>query len=278
MGLIGKIKDTAKKVGDTVKSSPIINEISNVASQSGAAIAEQANNCDNFKDQIKDNNNKIDRYQSQINELNATIARNKVKSNQQQNQIDQDEATRANLNNKIADLRTKIGSAKAKIAQLTEQMAAAEIVCNATIHDLNSRLEESDISNNVQILLNVQKDAIIADEYLLSHYPRTPNDITKEKIEYREVEHQKLVTLSKTLDVLFYCIFIAFFIIIIITGNFKFKEHFLLYLFIILLPFIFPYFYKMCKYFYSLTNNFSYGPKNAFIDNSNDPFLTAYNV
>jgi hypothetical protein len=235
------------------------------------------NNCDTFKEQIREKNNKISRYQIKIERLKALMEPNILTINTLQNQIGQDTILQTSLNDQILGLNDQINLAKEEIIRFKQQMEANEIECSKEKHDLQGIINDSDISNNVKILHNIKRDANIADEYLSSHYQKISNDITKEKIEYREVEHQKLVTLNKTLDILFYCIFSAFVIIIIVTGNFKFKEHFLLYLFMILIPFLFPYLYKLCKHFYGL-NSSSYGPKNAFIDKSNDPFLSAYNI
>ena len=143
---------------------------------------------------------------------------------------------------------------------------------------LQQQIYEEELNSNINVLLNFERGANSVGNYMNKNNPVIKNDLISEKIEYRELEHQKLVNLNKTIDLLFYCILVAVFIVMVITNNFKFKEHFLIYLFVFLIPFLFPYLYKMCKYFYNSLQTNSSGPKNAFIDNNNDPFIKAYNV
>uniref|UniRef100_A0A6C0EVQ2 Uncharacterized protein n=1 Tax=viral metagenome TaxID=1070528 RepID=A0A6C0EVQ2_9ZZZZ len=151
-------------------------------------------------------------------------------------------------------------------------------ICDAAKASLQDTINENQLISSIYILSQFEIGAKNVGDYITKKYPSSTNDLISEKIEYREIEHQKLVTLNKTLDILFYCIFVAFVIIIVITGNLKFKEHFLIYLFILLIPFIFPYLYKMCKYFYNSLQTNTSGPKNAFIDNTNNPFVKAYDI
>lgn len=125
---------------------------------------------------------------------------------------------------------------------------------------------------------NITKTEGFSDKENFTDLPLYNINSVTAKIEYRDIEHQKLTKLNKLLDTLFYGLFISFLLIIILIGNFNFKERFLFYLIIGLIPYIFPYIYKMCKYFYYKMNNNSYGPKNAFIDIKNDPYIGAYNV
>ena len=92
--------------------------------------------------------------------------------------------------------------------------------------------------------------------------------VNYKKIEYRNIEHQKLYTINKILDILYYCFYFSFVIIIIFTKNLG-REHFLTYLFIGLIPIIYPFLFKFIKIFINYFSNLSHGPKNAFIDINN---------
>ena len=89
-----------------------------------------------------------------------------------------------------------------------------------------------------------------------------------EKIKYRDIEHEQLANKNKLLDILFYSLFFSFIIIIVCTRNIN-REHFLIYIFIGLIPFIYPLLFKYIKYLFNYISNKSHGPKNAFIDINN---------
>ena len=99
--------------------------------------------------------------------------------------------------------------------------------------------------------------------------------VNYKKVEYRNIEHEKLHTINKALDILYYCFYISFIIIIIFTKNLG-REHFLTYLFIGLIPIIYPFLFKFIKILINYFSNQSHGPKNAFIDNRN--YESAYNI
>jgi hypothetical protein len=99
------------------------------------------------------------------------------------------------------------------------------------------------------------------------------------KIKYREIEKQKLNNFNKLLDVLFYCFYFGFILIMIFTENIK-REHFLIYIFIGLIPIFFTILNKITKNNNTLNifNVFDIlnGEKNAFIDN--DTEHDAFNI
>jgi uncharacterized protein (UPF0335 family) len=100
------------------------------------------------------------------------------------------------------------------------------------------------------------------------------------KIHYREIEKQKLTNTDKILDTLFYCFYVSFIIIMIVTRNIN-AEHFVFYIFIGLIPFLYPFVFKNANY---LIHSFKIdGPKNAFIesdenDENNKNMIHAYNI
>lgn len=91
-----------------------------------------------------------------------------------------------------------------------------------------------------------------------------PN-VLYEKVNYREIEHQKLTNINKALDILFYSFYFSFLLIMICIGNTK-KEHFLIYLFVGLIPIIYPFLFKFGKIFVNYLSPPLHGPKNAFLD------------
>jgi hypothetical protein len=124
-----------------------------------------------------------------------------------------------------------------------------------------------ELQNNLDVSLN-----------LLFNYLKKINinpDVLYEKINYREKEHEKLHKINNLLNILFYCFFIAFIIIMICTGNTQ-REKFLVYLFVSLIPIVYPYFFKLAVYLVNYVYTDSQGPKNAFININNTLF--GYNI
>jgi hypothetical protein len=123
------------------------------------------------------------------------------------------------------------------------------------------------LQNNLDVSLN-----------LLFNYLKRQNidpNIIFEKIRYREKEHEKLHKINNTLNILFYCFYIAFLIIIVCTGNTK-REQFLIYLFVGLIPVVYPYLFKLAVYIVNTFSSDSHGPKNAFININSTIF--GYNI
>lgn len=119
-----------------------------------------------------------------------------------------------------------------------------------------------ELQNNLDVSLN-----------LLFTYLKKQNidpNIIYEKINYREKEHEKLYKINNLLNILFYCFYVAFLIIIICTGNTQ-REKFLIYLFVGLIPIIYPYLFKLASYIVNYLHTDSQGPKNAFINIKNTP-------
>ena len=123
------------------------------------------------------------------------------------------------------------------------------------------------LQNNLDVSLN-----------LLFNYLKKINvnpDVVFEKINYREKEHEKLYKINNLLNILFYCFYLAFIIIMICTGNTQ-REKFLIYLFVGLIPIIYPYLFKLAAYIVNYLSSDSQGPKNAFININNTNF--GYNI
>ena len=67
----------------------------------------------------------------------------------------------------------------------------------------------------------------------------------------------------------------AFIIIIVCTGNTE-REKFLIYLFLGLIPIIYPYLFKFAVYIVNYVSSDTQGPRNAFINTNNTQF--GYNI
>ncbi len=146
------------------------------------------------------------------------------------------------------------------------------------LNDTIDNLTETNYSNKVfnnQNLLKLNKNVDQDLQYIFSDL-KTKNINPKllySKIKYREIEKQKLSNTNKILDILFYCFYFAFIIIIIFTRNAKI-EHFLIYIFIGIIPFVYPFLFKNIKYILHLFH--LDGNKNAFIENQNT--FDSYNI
>lgn len=153
----------------------------------------------------------------------------------------------------------------------------------SNIDDLNSRifdlykiillLEEKIYSNvvyNNQNLLKLTKNIDSSLNNLFSYLKKqniSPN-VIYEKIEHRDIEHEKLYNTNKIIDVLFYCFYFAFVLIMICIGNTK-REYFLIYLFVGLIPFIYPFIFKFLLYIIKYLSIDLHGPKKSFVDINN---------
>jgi hypothetical protein len=186
----------------------------------------------------------------------------------------------------IADLKAQIVVLKTTIANLENQVKALtgtiEIldVKVASLIEENMFLQEQVFVNdvtNTQNLLGLSETIDVSLNTLFSYLKRVDinPDVIYEKVNYREIEHEKLHNINKVLDILFYSFYCAFLLIMVCMGNIK-REHFLIYLIIGLIPIVYPFLFKLIGYLMSYISTNSYGPKNAFIDINNT--IYAYNI
>ena len=128
----------------------------------------------------------------------------------------------------------------------------------------------SNVIYNNQNLLKLSKtiDSSLNNLFNYLKKENISSDVIYEKIEYRDIEHEKLYNRNKILDVLFYCFYFAFILIMICIGNIK-KEYFLIYLFIGLIPYIYPFIFKLLLDTIKYLSTKVHGPKNAFVDINN---------
>jgi hypothetical protein len=181
------------------------------------------------------------------------------------------------LSGDIIDLSGDILNIKNKISQdelTTEQLNKYIGLLNNKIIDLTEKNYSNKVYNN-QNLLNLNENVDQDLRYIFSDL-KTQNinpKLLNTKIKYREIEEEKLLNTNKVLDILFYCFYGAFIIINIVTRNIK-MEHFLIYILIGLIPFVYPFLFKNIKnimHIFHLDGN-----KNAFIENENT--FDSYNI
>jgi hypothetical protein len=104
---------------------------------------------------------------------------------------------------------------------------------------------------------------------LLTNYlPINNAQTTYEKVEYRDEEHDKLKTTNRIINIVYYCGVVLLLLLLYTENNLFPDERYPLYIFLILLPYLYPWIYKFAaKIWGFIYPVFDYtGPKNAFID------------
>ena len=229
-------------------------------------------NLSGFKTTILDSTAKLSKSLTDFDILNKKYNELKPTQTLYNAQLDIDRFEINNLSREISELKAQIitlenilKADKLKIQALNENIDVLNSKIGALILEIYSNI----VYNNQNILkLN---ETIHADfNQLFTHLKKQngDSDIFYEKIMYRDIEHEKLYNINKALNVLFYCVFFAFILIMISTGNIN-REKFLIYLFVGLIPVIYPFLFKMGTYLLKYLSNDSHGPKNAFIDINN---------
>ena len=127
------------------------------------------------------------------------------------------------------------------------------------------------------VVVNKSKDDFMS--YLMSINPIPNTDILYKKIEYRNEEHEWLSTINNWLTFLYFALLLVLFSLLAVSGKLFLRERFILYLFLVVLPFAFPYLFEILKYLfgYLFPNVSTHGPKNAFLEVKTD-LIDSYNV
>jgi chromosome segregation ATPase len=148
-------------------------------------------------------------------------------------------------------------------------------VLDRTILELETKIYSNVVVNN-ENLLNVSEDMDTSLNYLFTNLKKQSlsSDVIYDKIDHRDREHEHLYNRNKIFDILFYCFYCSFLLIMICTQNIQ-REYFLIYLFVGLIPFIYPFVFKWILYLIKYLSTDIHGPKNAFVDINNT--LIAYN-
>jgi hypothetical protein len=190
----------------------------------------------------------------------------------------------AELNAQLAQLRTELANEK-------ELYNTYFLLYNNALEDVTSANNERDIARDAQLFAEFNQEAsetqtLITDlnqpyvtngdnlVAMLSKYiPKSNADATYTKIQYRDVEYSKLKNINTIINGVYYFGVIFLFILLFTSNNFYLKERFMFYIFLILLPFLYPWLYlyvtKIWRFLFPVS--LLSGPKNAFIDESTQP-------
>lgn len=198
--------------------------------------------------------------------------------------IETDEASKEMYDAQITSLSIQIGQLNSSIGILTSTKSNNISRLNKlenTIDELENTIDElieKDYSNKVsnnQNILELSEYIDTSLNYLFSFFKKKLSaDVFHEKIDQRDKEHESLYNNNKAFDILFYCFYFSFLLIMICTESVK-REHFLIYIMVGLIPFIYPFVFKFILYLIKYLTNSRHGPKNAFVD-INNTFI-AYN-
>jgi len=102
---------------------------------------------------------------------------------------------------------------------------------------------------------------------------------TYRKIEYRSAEQETLSTLNQYVTFTYYVAFGVLIMLLATSGNLFLQERFLAYLFLLMLPVIYPFIFSWTYRTVSawMTPDPTHGPKNAFLD-SKPSTMDAYDM
>jgi hypothetical protein len=103
--------------------------------------------------------------------------------------------------------------------------------------------------------------------------PIDESDTNFRKVEYRTEEHEKLRLVNRIINIVYYACLILLFMLLFTNDTLYLKDRFVLYIFLLLLPYLYPWIWLLGNKLKNLIMpdiNYT-GPKNAFIDKSVDP-------
>jgi hypothetical protein len=168
---------------------------------------------------------------------------------------------------------------------------------NAILEQLNYDASYSDLqniigNNDLNLLVTNSMDSktdtenrTMVDMFnkFSKYMPETNPELTYRKIQYRDMEHDKLKWINNMMNIVYYSLLITLFLILYSSENLHFKERFLLYFFLIIAPLIFPFVYNFIKKIFNWFGNSVnpiHGPKNAFLNSADDhkPIFDGHNI
>jgi hypothetical protein len=169
-------------------------------------------------------------------------------------------------------LLTQRAEFKAEQLKIKEQS-----MCSVYISDLaalQKKFDEQTVCNTPPL-----KDSGKFMNYLLSLSTIQNPDTTYRKIEYRNEAHELLSTINLWLTILYFVILGVMLGLLSAANKLLLKERFMLYLFLVVLPFAFPYLFELLKYLYEylFPNTPNHGPKDAFLEIKTNP-MDSFNV
>lgn len=166
-----------------------------------------------------------------------------------------------------------------KRAVYTEQQTniKKETICKSyidSLSELHRKFDDQEECNTKPI-----QDSGKFMNYLLSLSPIQNPETTYRKIEYRNEAHEWLSTINGWLTILYFVILFVMLAVLASSNKLLLYERFKLYIFLIVLPFAFPYLFEFLKYLYEylFPNTPNHGPKNAFLEIKTNP-IDSFNI
>ena len=128
--------------------------------------------------------------------------------------------------------------------------------------EYSKALENIHVLNQVQTIDKPILDVI--DKYI----PEYDSNTIYREVEYRNKEYEKLYNINYYLNIFYYCGFVLLIILLITSGNLFIRERFVVYIFLGILPFLYPWVFRIFRklYNYFIPPSQYSGPKNAFVD------------
>jgi len=139
------------------------------------------------------------------------------------------------------------------------------------------------ITNKTDVSGNVPNDYVnnikLLYDKLTQLNPQIQADTTYRKIEYRDAEHKLLMTVNDFINIIYYVLLFIMVILLASSNRLLIKERFLVYLLLIILPFLYPYIFDYCKKIFNslFISKPIHGPKNAFVEIP-PPNVDAFNI
>jgi hypothetical protein len=114
--------------------------------------------------------------------------------------------------------------------------------------------------------------------YLLKKTPVDNPEVIYKKIEYRNEAHELLSTINHWMTILYFVILVVMLGLLSMSQRLFLRERAMLYVFLVVLPFAFPYLFQIVNYIYHylFPSTPTHGPKNAFLDTESN--RDAFNV
>jgi hypothetical protein len=136
---------------------------------------------------------------------------------------------------------------------------------------------KKDVSGNMPN--NYVEHIKLVYDKLTQFYPQVQSDTTYRKIEYRDEEHKLLMTVNSFINIIYYVLLFIMAILLASSNRLLIKERFLVYLLLIILPFLYPYIFHFCKKIFNslFISKPNHGPKNAFVEIP-PPNVDAFNI
>ena len=117
---------------------------------------------------------------------------------------------------------------------------------------------------------------------ILDNNTPTNDDYTTivRKIDYRDIEYNKLKKINSTINIVYYICVGVLFILLYSENNLLLKDRFLFYIFLLLIPYLYPWGYILLKKLWNtlIPNDLTQGPKNAFLNNINTNYPDYRNI